>query len=77
MFCTLNLVTPEAEAAKRSPELRLLTMREAFDPIPPDIERGAGVFAELPIKTDESKSDERIRFPVPFATNERLSFETV
>ena len=77
LFCTLNLVVPELDAAIRSPELMLLTIREALLPIPPDIERGAGVFEEAPIRTAVSKSDERIRFPVPFAVKERLSFETV
>ena len=77
LFCSLNLVAPEAEALIRSPELMLLTIREAFDPIPPDIDKGAGVFDCDPIRTAVSKSDERIRFEVPFAVNVRLSFETV
>lgn len=75
-FVILNFVTPLEEAARRSPLLVLLTIREALLPIPPDIERGDGVVA-LPTNTDESESDERIRFPVPFGVRVRLSSPTV
>jgi len=71
-----NLVVPELLAANRSPLFVLLTIKEAFDPIPPDIESGAGVEA-LPTNTDELKSCERIRFPVPLAVRVRLSSLTV
>lgn len=71
------MVVPEALAAIRSAELLLLTISEALDPIPPDIDSGAGVFDEEPMSTAVSKSDESIRFPVPFGESDRLSFETV
>ena len=51
-------------------------MKAAFAPIPPETESGAGVVA-FPINTDESKSDERIVFPVPFANNVKLSSDRV
>lgn len=64
---TLNLVVPDEEAAIRStPELTLFTMREALLPIPPDIERGAGVLVDAPMLTPELKSEVRLSSPVPF-----------
>ena len=45
---TLNLVTPEAEAAIRSPEFVLLTINAELFPIPPVTERGASVFVDDP-----------------------------
>ena len=53
-----------------------MTIREALPPIPPDIESGEGVVA-LPIRTDESKSDERMMFPVPFGVRDRFPFVVV
>lgn len=77
MFCILNIVVPEAEADIRSPEFVLLTIREAFDPIPPDTESGAGVLACEPIRIPVSESDVRIVFPVPLGVRVRLSSEIV
>ena len=76
VFATLNLVVPDALAARISPEFCWLTIRAALFPIPPDIERGAGVVA-FPINTDELKSDERVRFPVPFGESVRSAFDVV
>ncbi len=56
---------PELEAVNISPELVWFTMSEALLPIPPEIERGAGVVAD-PMNTAESKSDDRRRLPDPF-----------
>ena len=72
----VNLVTPLAEAVNRSPELILLTMSEALLPIPPDIDRGAGVVAE-PTNTEESASDVSIKLPVPLGASVKLSFDSV
>lgn len=72
VFCTLNLVVPDEEAESISPLFVWLTMSEAFPPIPPDIDSGAGVVA-LPMNTEESKSELRIRFPVPLGASVRLS----
>ena len=65
MFASLNLVTPDEEAANISPLFVWLTIKEAFPPIPPEIERGAGVLADEPISTPELKSDERTILPDP------------
>jgi len=60
------LVTPLAEAVNRSEELMLLTARDALEPIELLIYSGNSVVAEVaPIRTWESKSPVRIRFPVP------------
>ena len=72
----VNCVTPDAEAVNRSPELILLTMSEALLPIPPDIDRGAGVVAE-PTNTEESASDDSIKLPVPLGDSVKLSSDSV
>lgn len=72
VFETVNWVFPEDEAVRMSPLFVWLTIKVAFDPIPPDIERGAGVVA-LPTKTDVSKSDDKTMFPDPFGV--RVRFE--
>ena len=46
VFCTLNLVVPDALAERRSPLLVLFMIRAALFPIPPLIERGAGVLVD-------------------------------
>ena len=69
-------MTPLADAANKLPLFILLTIKEALLPIPPEIERAAGVVA-LPIKTDELKSDAKIIFPFPFGCNVKLSSEIV
>lgn len=74
---TLNLVTPEAEAAIKSPELRLLTIKAALEPNPPETDKGAGVLADVPTDTPESKSEDKIRSPVPCGVTVKLSSETV
>lgn len=62
----MNLVVPEALAVIKSPELSWLMIRAEFSPIPPETERGAGVFADDPIRMAVSRSLPRIRLPVPF-----------
>ncbi len=69
-----NLVTPLEEAAKISPELVWFTIAAALLPMPPETESGAGVFADDPIKTPESKSDERTVLPEPFGVIFTLLF---
>jgi len=54
LFVTLNLVVPDEEAESMSPLFVWLTISVAFDPIPPDIESGAGVFETEPILTPVS-----------------------
>ena len=74
----MNLVVPDPEALIRFPELVLLTIKEAFDPIPPETERGAGVrVASAPMFTPESKSETKTSSPVPLAESVRLSFDAV
>lgn len=73
---TVNCVTPEELAANISPEFVLFTISEAFDPIPPDIERGAGVEAE-PTSTDVSESEASTMLPVPLGASVRLLFVVV
>lgn len=51
-------------------------MSVALEPIPPLIDKGAGVEA-LPTNTLVLKSDASIRLPVPFGVRVRLSSETV
>jgi hypothetical protein len=51
-------------------------MSEALEPIPPLIDRGAGVEAE-PINTLLSKSEESIRFPLPLGVIVKESSLTV
>jgi hypothetical protein len=76
VFWILNLVVPEEEAVKISPALVLLTIREALEPIPPLMERGAGVEA-LPTKTLVSASLVKRRLPEPLGERDKLSSETV
>jgi len=71
-------VVPEAEAERISPELVWLRIRTAFDPIPPETDRGAGVrVASAPMFTPESKSETKTSSPVPLAESVRLSFDAV
>lgn len=76
-FERVNLVTPEADAAIKSPLFKLLIIKPALEPIPPETDKGAGVLPEEPISTVESKSEESIRSPVPCGVRVKLSSETV
>src|SRR5689334_14988954 len=49
----------------------------AFPPMPPETDRGAGVFVEEPMYTPESKSEERIVLPDPAGVRVRLLFPVV
>ena len=46
----------------------------AFDPIPDRIKRGNSPVIAVPIVVPESKSDPRIRFPVPFGVMVKVAF---
>jgi hypothetical protein len=76
VLATLNLVTPDALAAIISPLFNWLTINALFPPIPPEIDKGAGVVA-LPTNTLESASLDSIRLPVPFGRRVRLSLDSV
>ena len=76
VFETVNWVVPDDEAVSMSPLFVWLTISVAFDPIPPDIESGAGVVAP-PIKTDVSESADKIMSPVPFGVRVRFEFDPV
>ena len=67
LLSTVNLVVPEAEAAIRFPLLVLFTINEALLPIPPETDSTAWVFAEDPTFTPESKSDNKVKLPLPAA----------
>jgi hypothetical protein len=51
-------------------------IKPALEPVPPDIESGAGVVA-LPMKTELSESELRITFPLPLGASVKLSSLTV
>jgi hypothetical protein len=53
LFATTNFVTPDADAVIKSPLLVLLTMNDALLPIPPEMERGAAVLDDDPIRTPD------------------------
>jgi len=72
LLLTVNLVTPLADAVIKSPELLLFILRAAFDPIPPETDKIAGVFEELPTYTPVLLSEERIVLPVPFGAMVKL-----
>ena len=67
-----NLVAPDADAAKISPEFFWLTISAALLPMPPETESGAMVFVLDPTKTPELKSDVRTVLPEPFGVKVRL-----
>lgn len=77
LFEILNLVVPEADAAKISPEFRLSRINAAFEPIPPTTESGARVFELDPTSTPVLKSEVNTITPEPFAPSVRLPFEEV
>jgi len=77
LLLTVNLVVPEEEAVRRSPEFVWLTIREAFAPIPPETDRGAGVLVEEPMSTPLLKSEVRMVFPEPLGVTVRLLFAVV
>src|SRR5437868_824601 len=76
LFAIANLVFPDAEASKISPELVWLTTRAPLLPIPTEITRGEegieGVDGLEPMKTPESASEERTMLPEPFGVSVRL-----
>lgn len=76
VFDRTNFVLPDAEAANISPLLSWFRTSAALLPIPPEIERGAGVVA-LPTKTEELKSDEIVVLPLPAEPSVRLPFDVV
>jgi hypothetical protein len=65
LFWSLKRVAPDEDAAIKSPELILLTTSDAFDPIPPEIESGAGVFVDAPMFTPVSESEVSVVSPDP------------
>lgn len=70
-------VTPDAEAERISPEFNWFMIKEAFPPIPPVTERGAGVLVPVPIYTPVSESEVKTMFPVPLGVKDKLSFDSV
>jgi len=76
-FCIVNCVVPEELAANISPLFVWLTIRAAFAPIPPDIDRGAGVFEDDPMLTPVSPSDVNVSSPVPLGVIVRFPFVVV
>src|SRR2546429_604237 len=73
----VNLVAPEALAVKRFPELVWLTISAALPPMPPEIDRGARVLVDDPIKTPELASEVRTVLPEPLGVRVRLWFAPV
>ena len=59
-FERVNLVVPEADAAIMSPEFSWSTTNAAFEPMPPEIDNGAGVFVDAPILTPVLKSETKV-----------------
>jgi hypothetical protein len=54
-----------------------LTIKLEFAPIPPEIERGAGVFDDVPMLTPVSESDVSVSSPVPLGVRVRESSDRV
>ena len=77
-FVNLNLVVLLEEAAIISSVApTLLTINPALEPMPPEMERGAGVLVLPPMLTPVSKSEVKVSSPEPAVVRVRFPFEEV